>query len=73
MNFYNKNVKESSLSLSSKKKLSCFSILIDNDIVYVDFDEKEEFIRIRSESKDRYLLGCLFFLIKFFIEKNYLI
>ena len=70
LNFYNKNLKESSLSLSSKKKLNCFSILIENDVVYVDFDEKEEFIRIRSESKDRYLLGCLFFFNKVFYRKK---
>ena len=46
LNFYNKNLKESSLNLSLKKKLSCFSISIDKEIVYVDFNEKEEFIKL---------------------------
>ena len=36
---------------------------------YVDFNDKEEFIRIRFESKDKYLLGCLFFFNKVFSKK----
>ncbi len=70
LDYYYKNFKEFSLNLSLKKKLEYFSISIDKEIIYVDFNEKEEFIRIRSGSDNKYLLGCLFFFNKIFFKKK---
>ena len=70
LDYYYKNFKESSLNLPLKKKLEYFSISIDKEIIYVDYNDKEEFIRIRSGLDDKYLLGCLFFFNKFFYKKK---
>ena len=70
LDYYYKNFKEFSLNLSKKKKLECFSISIDKEIIYVDFNDKEEFIRIRSDSNDKFLLGCLYFFNKIFYKKK---
>ena len=69
LDYYYKNFKESK-NLALKKNLEYFSISIDKEIIYVDFNDKEEFIRIRSGLNDKYLLGCLFFSIKFFTKKT---
>ena len=70
LNYYNKNFKEFSLNLSLKKKFEEFSISIDKETVYLDFNDKEEFMRIRSISNDKYLLGCLLFFNKIFYKKK---
>jgi len=70
LKFYEKDIKKDISYSSLENKLSSFLIKIDKEILYVDFNEEKDFIKIRFESKNKSLLGCLLFFNKIFFKKK---
>ncbi len=70
LNFYNENIEEEKKNYQSRKKIKSLLFKIDNQSVFLDFNEKEEFVRFRSDTEDKYILGCLFFFNKIFFKRK---
>ena len=70
MNFYNNNIKKEKKNYQSRKKIKSLFLKIDGQSVFLDFNEREEFIRFRSDTENNIIFGCLFFFNKIFFKKK---
>ena len=52
-----------------KIKYKHLTIKLDKKIIYLDFNNKNEFIKLRFKTTNKYLLGCLFFFNKIFQKR----
>lgn len=70
LDFFNKNYLKKQNLHTSKIKYKYFIIKLDKKIIYLDFNNKNEFIKLRFNTTNKYLSGCLFFFNKIFFKKD---
>ncbi len=70
LDFYNKKYESEMKSIKFNKKIMSFLFTIDEQDICLDFNKKNEFLKFRTDIKNKYILGCLFFFNQIFYKRK---